>query len=223
MAGMISRLGVAIAVVALFPAASGSSPAPGQTAIDWGSIKSFAETYHAVTITKGGDREEVTGTSTITFNRSVPGPHGIESYIFDGTSDVQARTSGPPPSGPCAFQIANPNHRAQKSGVPIQLILNLQNRTYEWDAQPVAIHFMQGGYSPNCGGSKAALTSSDIGMATVGNVPIPTTTQMLCGKAVFTDSGDFTAYVDWIFYPTGSKIPPAPQCPGVPKATGGTS
>ena len=44
---------IAIAFIVL-----GAPPQPGNHSVDWGSIHSFAGTYHAVTVQDGGNREE---------------------------------------------------------------------------------------------------------------------------------------------------------------------
>jgi hypothetical protein len=214
---MLRCIAMAIAFITL-----GTPRPPGNPQVDWGSIHAFAGTYHAVTVQDGGNREEVSGRSKIPLSRSVPTSGAIE-YIFTGTSDATARTSGNPPSGPCAFQQRQPNHSGQDTAVRIDLFINLKNHTYSWQAQPIKIHFEEGGYSPACGGAPRAMTAMDIGMASVGSLPLPTDSDVLCGKATFSDPGDFTANVDWYFYPDDGKKRDAPVCPAAVNPTGGTS
>jgi hypothetical protein len=214
---MLRYFVIAIAFIAL-----GAPPQPGNHSVDWGSIHSFAGTYHAVTVQNGGNREEVSGHSKIPFSRSFPISGSVE-YVFTGNSDATARTSGNSPSGPCAFQQRQPNHSGHDSAVRIDLSINLKNHTYSWQAQPIKIHFEEGGYSPDCGGAPRAMTAMDIGMASVGSLPLPTDTDVLCGKASFSNPGDFTANVDWYFYPDDGKPRQAPVCPAAVNPTGGTS
>ena len=91
---MMRHIAIAIAFITL-----GAPPQPGNHPVDWGSIHSFAGTYHAVTVQDGGNREEVSGRSKIPLSRSTPISGSIE-YIFTGNSDATARTSGNAPSGP---------------------------------------------------------------------------------------------------------------------------
>lgn len=67
------------------------------------------------------------------------------------------------------------------------------------------------------------MTAREIGSAGVGNLPLPTGTDVLCGKATFTDPGDFTAHVDWYFYPNDGRPRGVPKCPAAVNPTGGTS
>lgn len=214
----------AVIVVAfiVLGAAPHASPTPGGHSVDWGSIHSFAGTYHAVTVQDGGNREEVSGHSKIPFSRSFP-VSGAMEYVFTGGSNATARTSGSAPTGPCAFQQEQPNHSGQDSAVRIDLFINLKNHTYSWNAQPIKIHFEEGGSSPECGGTPRAMTTRDVGMAAVGSLRLPTGTDVLCGKATFSDPGDFTAHVDWYFYPDDGKRRQAPVCPAAVNPTGGTS
>lgn len=109
-----------------------ASPTPGGHSVDWGSIHSFAGTYHAVMVQDGGGREEVSGHAKIPFNRKSGGNEPL--YVFTGSSDATARTSGPAPTGPCAFQMEVPNHSGHDSAVRIDLFIN-ENHTYAWNAQ----------------------------------------------------------------------------------------
>jgi hypothetical protein len=193
--------------------------------MDWGSVTRFVGTYHAVTIQVGGRRSEVSGRVSLALDKSSPVRPGQMEYIFDGIADATVRNSGPTPNG-CAAMGEPPNLTGHAANVGIVLHINTADNTYDWNAQPLKLSFQIGGYTPECGSPNGPkhMTVADYGMASVGNLRLPSTSVALCGKTVFTDPGDFTAYVNWYFYP--KDVNPkniAPACPSVKNATGGTS
>ena len=191
------------------------SPTPGAPSVDWGSIHSFTGNYHAVTIQDGGNREEVSGRIKIPFDRSYMASGALQ-HIFTGTSDASARTSGPAAKGPCAFQQPDPNHSGHDPAVRIDLFINMKKQTYSWNVQPIKIHFEAGGYSPECGGYPRAMITQDLGIVSVGNLPLPKDSDILCGKAMF--KGEDVRDIDWYFYPDDGKPRQPPVCPAVQNA-----
>jgi hypothetical protein len=192
-----------------------ASSLPAAQSVDWGAIHSFAGHYHAIVEFKNGVRQEVSGESKIPFNRSF-GRAGKMQYIFTGTSVASARSSGPAPTGPCAFQKDDPNHSGENPSLRIDLFINLDSHTYDWQPQPVIVHFESGGYSPECGGPPRMMTAMDLGAVPLSGLDLPTDSDVLCGKATLeVPDGDSVTKVDWYFYPDDGKPRQAPVCPAV--------
>ena len=213
-----------LATLGLVAVALGCSPNPAPThrppvTVDWGSIHTFVGTYHILTvyaIDAPYHREESNGRSTISYKAaSRLGVKGAREYLFEGNSEVTASTWGPTATGRCAFQAPSPNHVAHSTKIHIVLGINTKSHTYWWNANPILIHFLEGGYSPDCGGFPKKMTVDDIGGGAIGMIPLPSVGNVLCGTAKFTDPGDFTSTMDWRFFPSGSAPPTFSPCPAV--------
>jgi len=112
--------------------------------------------------------------------------------------------------------MRDPNHSGQDPALRIDLFINLKTHKYTWQAQPIVLHFEEGGYSPECGGQPRMMTAMDLGAASVTSLELPTDTEVLCGKATFDlPGGDTVTKIDWYFYPDDGKPRQAPQCPAV--------
>jgi hypothetical protein len=215
---------IAVTATVIFMSAS-SAGAHDTHGMNWGAVTKFVGTYHAVTIQAGGRRSEVSGRVSLVLDRTFAvRPEQLE-YDFDGVADATVRNSGPAPTG-CAAMGEPANLSGHAANVGMVLRINTTDKSYEWNAQPLKLSFQIGGYTPECGSPNGPkhMTVADYGMASVGNLRLPTTTEILCGKTVFSDPGDFTAYVNWHFYP--KDVSPnigAPLCPSFKNTSGGTS
>ncbi|MGO8976003.1 MAG: hypothetical protein ACLQJ0_28620 [Steroidobacteraceae bacterium] len=211
------RTAFLVAVVGL---ALGGTSQSGNNSVDWASIRTYVGHYHAIQIPAPGFRKEISAAqSKILFDRSFGLP-GAMQYIFIGTSVASGRSSGPVPTGPCAFMSGDPNRSGENKALRIQLYLDLKHHNYGFQGEPIAVQYMVGGYSPDCGGSGRIMTAQLIGQISLITVDLPTDTDVLCGKeTIQTPKGEVTETIDWYFYPDDGEPRQAPVCPEVEKVT----
>ncbi len=222
----VAILGVATAVIVIRGASPSPSPAPTQRGVDWRSkfaTQSFVGTYHAVRLRQDGAREEVTGRVIKAMSLSNPSPSGSPNMPF-GSSVATASLSAPMPKGPCVLVNRRyiPTLGPSTRKVSIWLIFDLKRRTYGWVADSMPLPYEEGGYSPRCGGFPMKMGAWEVGGAEVGNLPLPSTTDVLCGKAIWTIFDKITTTVSWRFYPKGGNPGQASVCPTFVNPGGGT-
>ena len=221
------QIPLVLALVAGCIAVPGSAPAFAGGSVDWGSVTELVGFYHAVTIQNGGRRSEVKGTATLSFQRSYPVKPGQLAYAFQGTADSTVHKSRPSSADPCLAMGPPPDLSGHARSTGITLTIDTAHGIYYWSAQPIKLRFEVGGpYTPQCGSpfGPRHMRTSNAGGVSVGKLPLPENGEILCGKTVFSDPGDFTVYVDWMFKPKNVTLKnAAPHCPSVKKATGGTT
>ena len=221
------QISLVLVLVAGCIAVPASAPAFAEGSVDWGSVTELVGTYHAVRISNGGRRSEVKGTAILSFQRSYPVKPGQLAYAFQGTADSTVHKSRPSPADPCLAMGPPPDLSGHARSTGITLTIDTAHGIYYWSAQPIKLRFEVGGpYTPQCGSpfGPRHMRTSNAGGVSVGKLPLPENGEILCGKTVFSDPGDFTVYVDWMFKPKNVTLKnAAPHCPSVKKATGGTT
>lgn len=225
---MTLRLLAATAAIAILGMLPSPSFARTQLTVDWSAIHSFVGTYHAASRylsgPNNGAREEVSGRATIPLNRSYSVGSGYVDYEFAGTAQMSASISGPIPKGPCGlYEYHIPTHVVSNRTARIFISLDLKRRIYSWQAEPITIHYEERGYSKICDEYPTHLTVGYLGSAEAGNLPLPTTTDVLCGTKTLSvpDESGYTARISWSFIPKGGKPGPL-VCPSFAGHNGGT-